>query len=485
MIIKLVKTIVFFLFITEGTFAQSSLESKVDNYVMQQMGKSFTPGVAVGIVRDGKVLLAKGYGLANVELAVFTDANSVFQLLSITKQFTAAAIMMLVQSGKLTLDEPVHKYLPDVPASWNSITIRNLLTHTSGIVDLTDVHPFFEQIREDATPWQLLTPVYKLDLVFKPGSQWRYSNSNYFILGMVIEKISGKSYIDFLQENIFIPLGMKSTKVNDLTDVIPYRVSGYHWLGENAEQEPSMISGYHGIKNVLQNAIYISPTREWAAGGIVSSINDLIKWDSALNNHILLNKASDEQMTNPAKLISGTEVNYGFGNELFTMRNHRVAGHQGGGMAFNTTYLRFINDNVSVIVFCNQTTGPSKQIASHIASFIIPGLEYDSLTQTVPGSESKDITEIFKTIISMARNGEVDKKLFADEAQETANFIQRAGADFFKQQGDLQSIQFLEDKQEGAKHIYIYRTRFKNSIVLWNIEFNKQKKVLAIIPKPE
>ncbi|MGI8584643.1 MAG: serine hydrolase domain-containing protein [Chitinophagaceae bacterium] len=452
---------------------------------MQQMQRTYTPGIAVGIVKDGKVILKKGYGLANVEFAVFTDPNSMFQLLSITKQFTAAGVMIFVQSGKISLDAAVSKYLPAVPALWKSITIRHLLTHTSGIVDITDVHPFFEQIREDARPEQLLTPVYKLDLLFKPGTQWRYSNSNYFILGMVIEKVSGKSYKDFLQENIFTPLGMKSTKVNDLRDVIPYRVSGYHWLGENAEQEPSMISGYHGIKNVLQNAIYISPTRQWAAGGIVSSINDLIKWDSALNNHILLNKTSDEQMITQGKLLSGTKINYGFGNELFTMRGHQVAGHQGGGMAFNTTYLRFINDHLSVIVLCNQTTGPSKQIASHIASFIIPSLEYDSLIMSNKNSEPIDITEIFKAVISKARNGEVDKNLFADEAQETANFIQRAGKDFFMQQGELLSIQFLEDKPEGAKHIYTYRTKFKNSTVLWNIEFNNNKKVLAINPTPE
>ncbi|MEP6595513.1 MAG: serine hydrolase domain-containing protein, partial [Ginsengibacter sp.] len=232
----------------------------MEQYVMQEMQRTYTPGIAIGIVKDGKVILKKGYGLANVELAVFTDPNSVFQLLSITKQFTAAGVMLLVQSGKISLDAAVSKYLPTVPALWKSITIRNLLTHTSGIVDLTDVHPFFEQIREDAAPEPLLTPVFKLDLLFKPGTQWRYSNSNYFILAMIIEKVSGKSYKNFLEENIFKPLGMHATKINDLRDVIPYRVGGYHWLGENAEQEPEIISGYHGVKNVLQNAIYISPT---------------------------------------------------------------------------------------------------------------------------------------------------------------------------------------------------------------------------------
>ncbi len=476
--------LLFLIVVSHCGFSQDSLEGKVDQYVMQQMQRTYTPGIAVGIIKDGKVILRKGYGLANVELAVFTDPNSVFQLLSLTKQFTAAAIMCLVQSGKLSLDVTVSKYLP-VPASWKSITIRHLLTHTSGIMDLTDVHPYFEQIREDATPQQLIAPVYKLNLLFQPGSQWMYSNSNYFILGMVIEKVSGETYKKFLEEHLFQPLGMNATKVNDTRDVIPYRVSGYHWLGDNAEQEPPIISGYHGIKNVLQNAIYISPSRLWAAGAVVSSINDLIKWDSALDNHLILSNSSYELMINPAKLQKGTEVNYGFGNELFTIRGHRVAGHQGGGMAFNTAYLRFIDNHVSVIVLCNQTTGPSKQIASHIASFLIPCLEYDTLVKSSNLAEPKEITEIFKSIISKAKNGEVDKKIFANEAQETANFIQRTGADFFKQRGDLQSIQFLEDRTDGGKHIYIYRAKFKYSTILWKLEFNKDNKIIAINPTPE
>jgi D-alanyl-D-alanine carboxypeptidase len=464
--------------------SQDSLETKVDRYVMEQMQKSFTPGIGIAVIKDGNVLLKKGYGLCNVELAVFTDPNSVFQLLSITKQFTAAAVMLLIQSGKLSMDSPVSKYLEGLPSSWRTITIRQLLTHTSGIVDLTDVHPYFEQIREDAPPMQLIKPLYKLDLLFQPGTQWRYSNTNYFLLGLLIEKLSGQTYERFLEQSLFEPLHMYATKVNDSRDVIPYRVSGYHWLGENAELEPQMISGYHGRKNILQNAIYISPTRLWAAGGLVSSVNDLVKWDSALTNHLLINKKSYEQMIQPGRLLTGLEVNYGLGNELFVIHGHRVAGHQGGGMAFNTCYLRFDDDRVSVIVLCNQTTGPSKQMATHIASLIIPGLQYDDSIHTTV-EEPKKITEIFKAIIDKASKGEVDQRLFAEEASETANFIKRAGADFFKKQGELLSIRFLEESREGGKHIYVYRTRFKNATVLWNLEMNKEGKVLAINPMPE
>ncbi len=468
------------LFCCSFLFSQASLESKVDPYVMQQMQQSYTRGVVVGIVQGGKVLLAKGYGLCNVELAVFTDTNSVFQLLSITKQFTASAIMLQVESGKLTLDDPVNKYL-DVPSAWKAITIRHLLNHTSGIVDYTDFHPFFEQIKEDATRQQLLEPVYKEELLFKPGTQWRYSNSNYFLLALVIEKITGKKLEDFLKEKIFQPLGMKATRMNDVADVIPYRVNGYNWLGEDAEKMPAMISGYHGIKNVLQNAIYISPTRTWAAGGVLSTVSDLIKWDSALRNNLLLKKESYSQMIKPGILSSESETNYGFGNELFEMSGHKVAGHQGGGMAFNTTFLQFLNDQLTVIVLGNQTTCPSKQMAIHIASFLIPDLDY-SIANNKNIKEEKQISELFKEVLLNAKEGKVEFQLFSLEAQETAKFISRSGPDFLQTKEELKSIKLVDKQIEEGKHTYIYLTIFEKATVIWSFELDRNNKILNLRP---
>jgi CubicO group peptidase (beta-lactamase class C family) len=462
-------------------FSQDSLQIKIDKYVMQQQQATMTPGLAVGVIRQGKVLLARGYGLSNVELATYTDANSVFQLLSISKQFIAAGIMLIAESGKISLDQSITSYLPDVPSAWENITVRNLLNHTSGIMDLTDIHPFFEQIREDATPQQLLEPVYREQLLFHAGTQWRYSNSNYFLLGLIIERISGKKLQDFLRENIFQPLGMTATRMNDATDVIPYRVSGYNWIGEDAEKMPAMISGYHGIKNVLQNAIYISPTRLWAAGGIVSTINDLIKWDSSLRNNVLLKKESYLQMVMPGKLSSGTETNYGFGNELFEIHGHKIAGHQGGGMAFNTAFLQFLNDDVTVIVLCNQTTCPSKQMAVHIASFLIDDLDY-AAAPNKHIKESKQITALFKSVLLNAKNGKVEPELFASEAQETAKFISRAGPDFLGSKGELKSVNLVDEKNENGKHSYTYQTIFEKATLLWKFELNNDNKILSLNP---
>jgi D-alanyl-D-alanine carboxypeptidase len=462
--------------------AQQSLENEVEAYVFQQMQATYTPGVAVGIIKDGKVLLAKGYGLANVELAVFTDSNSLFQLMSISKQFTATAIMILAENKKLSLDLSIRKILPETPQAWQRITIRNLLNHTSGIMDLTDIHPFFEQIREDATPRQLLGPVYKQALLFPPGAQWRYSNSNYFLLGLIIEKISGKKLQDYFTENIFQPLKMKSTRMNSMVDVIPNRVNGYHWLGEDAEKMPALITGYHGVKNVLQNSIYISLTRLWAAGSIISSINDLIKWDSATQNHLLLNKESSDEMIKPGKLLSGTEVDYGFGNELFNIKGHHVAGHQGGGMAFNTSYLRFLDDHLSVIVLCNQTTGPSKQMAIHIASILVPDLSY-SAESNKKIKESPEITGLFKSILQDARKGKVDLQKFAPDGQETAKFISKVGPDYLQKQGELKTLELIDEQNIGGKHIYTYRTIFNKGTIIWNMSLNEKNQILDFRPQ--
>ena len=183
--------------------------------------------------------------------------------------------------------------------------------------------------------------------------QWRYSNSNYYLLGQIIEKVSGKKYEEFLYEHIFQPLEMKATRMTDYRDMVPNRAAGYNWLGEDVEQTPAIITGFHGTKNVMQNAIYISPTRKWAAGAIVSSVNDLVKWDQALHTEKLLKKATREQMWTAAVLSTGEKTSYGFGNELRSMRGHQIAGHQGGGMAFDCTLYRFVDDNLTVIVLCN------------------------------------------------------------------------------------------------------------------------------------
>src|SRR5581483_569495 len=243
---------------------------KVDGLVAAELARSHTPAFSVAVVSHGRVLLSKGYGLANVEWSAPAGPDTAYELLSLGKQFTASAVMLLVKGGKVSLDESIRTYLPDTPAEWKPVTVRHLLSHTSGIRDYTDVPGWRESIRQDRTPQELLKTVYGPPQ-FAPGSAWRYSNSNYYALGLLIEKVSGMSYADFLTKNIFATLAMTATRLDDYDDIVPHRAAGYH---RNRDK--------------VFNAPYVSPTQKWAAGAILSTADDLAKWAVALDSGSLL-----------------------------------------------------------------------------------------------------------------------------------------------------------------------------------------------------
>ena len=208
-------------FSSEQAKAEAFAPSEIDAYVQRRMQRDHLPGVSVAILREGKVIHCKGYGMANVELLSAATENSVYQIASLTKPFTATAIMLLIEDGKLSLDVHVRKYLPDLPTSWENVTVRQLLGHTSGIKNLTDLSGFAETVRKDFTPRELVDMVAKEPLDFRPGDNWDYSNTGYIVLGMLIEKLSGQSYGPFMDERIFKPLGMTNTRANDLHAVMP------------------------------------------------------------------------------------------------------------------------------------------------------------------------------------------------------------------------------------------------------------------------
>jgi CubicO group peptidase (beta-lactamase class C family) len=209
----------------------AEISKKVDAYVAAEMRTEKMPGLALAVVRDGQIIKARGYGLANIELDVPVKPETIFQTGSVGKQFTATAVMMLVEDGKIRLDDPIRKYLPGSPATWDKITVRNLLTHTSGIPDyesdsLKKKGAAFVNLRNDYTEDELFKKFSGLPLDFPPGSQWRYSNSGYVILGILIHKVTGQFYGDVLQERIFRPLGMASTRIISEADIIPNRAAG-------------------------------------------------------------------------------------------------------------------------------------------------------------------------------------------------------------------------------------------------------------------
>ena len=284
-------------------FAQDGVSTKVDDYIRREMQSQQIPGLALAVIKDGQMVIAKGYGLANVEHQVPVKPETIFQSGSTGKQFTATAVMMLVEEGKLNLEDKITKYFPDGPEAWRNITVRHLLTHTSGMTD----YPTDFDLRRDYTEDELYQRIKAIPLAFQPGDKWSYSNLAYVMLGILIHKVSGKFYGDFLQERVFKPLDMTTARIISEADIIPNRAAGYR-----------VVNGQ------LKNQGWVSPSLNTTAdGALYLTIYDMAKWDAALYTEKLLKKSSLEQMWTPVKLNDGKSHPYGFGWSLADVRGHR------------------------------------------------------------------------------------------------------------------------------------------------------------------
>src|SRR4030095_768114 len=219
---RVITALVFVLFVGTSSLAQDSITARIDSFIKSEMQKQQIPGVAVGVMRNGKIILAKGYGFANLEHQVPVTPETIFQSGSMGKQFTATAMMMLVEEGKLSLDDSITKYFPGAPATWEKITVRHLLTHTGGMTD----YPSDFDFRRDYTESEMLEKIKLVPLAFQPGEKWSYSNLGYVTLGILINKVSGQFYGDFLRDRVFKPLGMTTARVISEEDIVPHRAAG-------------------------------------------------------------------------------------------------------------------------------------------------------------------------------------------------------------------------------------------------------------------
>jgi D-alanyl-D-alanine carboxypeptidase len=296
------------------------------------------PGAAIIVVKDGRVIFRKGYGLANLELKTAVRPEMVFRLASVTKQFTAVAVMMLVEQGKLSLDDKVTKLLPDSPAAWEKITVEDLLTHTSGIKDyLEKIWP--DRMREDMGPRRLMELFKDDPLEFEPGTRELYSNSNYVLLGLIIEKLSGRPYGDFIEQNIFRPLGMKHSYYETVQQIIPDRVSGYAKTDE----------GY-------VNAAYVSMPQLYAAGALDSSVDDLAIWNAAIDANKLLKPASWQRIFTRYKFKNGETSDFAFGWAINGFQGETIQSHGGSIPGVTNFVLRLPKSRVYVAILANDRT---------------------------------------------------------------------------------------------------------------------------------
>ena len=348
-----------------GDANSDKLSADVDAVIHQQMKEQQIPGVGLAVVLNGRIIKAKGYGLANIEVATPVSPQTIFEAGSISKQFTATAIMLLAEEGKLDLDDSIAKYFPEAPSAQKAVTIRHLLTHTSGIPDVSDgtnetngvkgVVDFHREYTEDEFAHAYLAQ----PLDFQPGTKWSYCNACYELLGFLIHRVTGKPYGDFLSERIFAPLGMTTARVFSYADIIPNRSSGYGLLDGAWKNAPRWWS-----QSILSAA----------DGGLWMSVLDLAKWDAALYSERILKRSSLEAMWTPVPLDDGSAYPGGMGWFIAGAKGHRVVFHTNGSPGSSGVISRYLDDRLTIIIMTNLGAHHTDvmKISGKVAEIYIP-----------------------------------------------------------------------------------------------------------------
>ena len=335
----------------------STRANGVDDLIMARMAERRVPGLSLAVIRNGKIVKAKGYGLANIELNVPSNPETVYRLGTTGKLFIATGIMLLVEENKISLDDTVSKYLAGAPEAWQKITVRHLLSHTSGVAHNP---PDYDQLRIQSD-LDVIKTAYPMPLIFPPGEKVGYSNLGYFILGEIISKASGKPGSEYLTERLFKPLQMNATRTTSIADIVPNRASGYVLNGDR-----------------LQNVqIPLAPRPSW----FLSSVLDLAKFDAALYTEKILKKTSLEQMWQPVKenesgVGSPKGSYFGFGWGVDRVNGHRVVFKGGSNAGFRATFVRFVDDNLTIIILGNGEAVRAQSLAYEVANFYIKDLRY-------------------------------------------------------------------------------------------------------------
>ncbi len=417
---------------------RASQSSPIDEFVQAEMTRQKIPGVAVGIVNKGAVT-TRGYGFANVEHMVPVTDETIFQSGSLGKMFTATAVMLQVEDGKLSLSDPITKFFPDAPASWRTITVRNLLNHTSGIPDYTT--STFDY-RKDYTEDELAHMAFGTPLEFAPGSRWNYSNTGYALLGFIVHKVSGQFYGDVLAARVFKPLGMTTARIITESEIVPHRAAGYRH--ENGQ---------------LKNQEWVAPQLNTTAdGSLYWSVRDLVAWDTAVKRRAILKPESWAQILTPVRLNSGKPYPYGMGWAIEERGGKPLQEHGGAWQGFKTQLSRFIGDDLDIIVLANSAEADPGRIADGIASIIQPDL---AIKAPAPIADREpQVTARVGRLLDTIREGKLTPNEFA---YVRAGFFPDA-AQFYQSQlrtlGAQQRLVLLDRRELGDDRVYTYEVVF-------------------------
>jgi len=335
-----------------------ALEKDIDAVVEDEMKANSIVGVAIGISKDGETLIAKGYGSADLENDVPVTSHTVFRIGSITKQFTAVGILMLAERSLLDLDDDITKYIGDYYVPEQTVTIRHLLNHTSGIFNFTGLERHRRIQRLDATHRQIIGLFADEPLEFTPGERYKYSNTGYYLLGMIIKEVTGKKYREFLQEEVLDPFGLKETHrlLND--PIVPNRAEGYRIEDDK-----------------ILNDEPISMHIPFSAGAIGASVSDLLKWQHALHGQQILKGETYQELITPPTIPNGQKSQYACGLKISQFKGHRTILHGGGIPGFDASMSYYPDSGLSIVVLCN-TRGPdikSTRVAENLWSLLTGG----------------------------------------------------------------------------------------------------------------
>lgn len=447
---RLVKTVVLWLMVStiRTADAQGSLSERIDEFVRAEIQRQHVPGVAIGIIRNGEVVKAQGYGFANLEHQVPVGPATIFQSGSLGKQFTAAAVMLQIEDGKLSLSDPLTKFFPDAPTTWRSITVYHLLTHTSGIPDYEDGKLDY---RKDHTEEDLARFAIALPLEFPAGTRWNYSNTGYVLLGIIVHNVSGSFYGDVLAARVFEPLGMKTARVISEADIVQNRAAGYR------------------IENgAMKNQEWVSPVLNTSAdGSLYFSVRDVMEWDAGIRARAVLKPESWNRMLQPVVLKSGKTYPYGFGWFLDERGGQPLQQHGGSWQGFKTQFSRFIGEDISIVVLANLAQADPARFADGIAEIMSPKLAVP-VFKPIDDREPQ-VTARLSRLLDDARTGKLVPSEFA---YVRAGFFPD-GAKSIQEQlrtlGPAQRMVLVHRTEKGDDRIFMYEVAFRGRTMYYTL----------------
>jgi len=422
-----------------ASVAAQDLAPKFDQY-LSALASQGRFGGSVLVARDGRVIFTKGYGLANAEWDVPNRPQTKFRLGSITKQFTATAILLLQERGKLSVQDPICKYVDNCPSAWSEITIHHLLSHTGGIPNFTSFPDYVPKMMMPEKPEGMIARFKDKPLDFKPGEKWSYSNSGYLLLGYIIEKVAGESYESFLQKNIFEPLKMLNTGYDHHDTILKNRATGYSL-----------------DKGKMINSRYIDMTQPYSAGSLYSTVEDLFAWNEALHSGKLLSAKSREAMMTPVK------NDYAYGLGVQTKSGRKMISHGGGINGFATLIARFPDEKVTVVVLRNSDYGsPGPGQMSLDLAAIAFGEKYEVPSATIEVKVDPKIYDAYvgqyqlapNFIITISKEG--DRLMAQATGQPRFDLFPESETMFFLKVVDAK-VTFVKDESGKVTHLILHQ----------------------------